>query len=59
MGEAKMNAIDLFCGCGGISVGLRAAGFNVIAGVDIEPTYLAHFPITFPRRRTSSLIYQI
>lgn len=27
--------IDLFCGIGGLSVGLRQAGFNVLGGVDI------------------------
>jgi DNA-cytosine methyltransferase len=30
-----INAIDLFCGCGGWSQGLTDAGFNIIAGIDI------------------------
>ena len=30
-----MNAIDLFCGCGGMSKGLSDAGINIIAGIDI------------------------
>jgi DNA (cytosine-5)-methyltransferase 1 len=29
------NAIDLFCGCGGMSKGLTDAGINIIAGIDI------------------------
>lgn len=43
-----MKAIDLFCGCGGISAGLREAGFDVLAGVDVEPQYLATFSHNFP-----------
>lgn len=40
-------AIDLFCGAGGLSLGLEAAGFHVILGVDNDPvcieTRQAHF----------------
>jgi DNA (cytosine-5)-methyltransferase 1 len=42
-----LKAIDLFCGCGGISAGLRDAGFRIIAGIDIEPKYLATFQRNF------------
>jgi DNA (cytosine-5)-methyltransferase 1 len=42
------NAVDLFCGCGGISTGLRSAGFNIVAGVEIEPRFLATFKANFP-----------
>jgi len=31
----KLNVLDLFCGCGGMSKGLTEAGLNVIAGIDI------------------------
>jgi len=31
----KLNVIDLFCGCGGMSRGLTDAGLNIIAGIDI------------------------
>lgn len=29
-----MNCIDLFCGCGGISLGFEKAGFNILLGID-------------------------
>ncbi len=31
----KLNVLDLFCGCGGMSKGLTDAGLNVIAGIDV------------------------
>lgn len=44
----KLKAIDLFCGCGGISAGLRWAGFQVLAGADIEPNNISTFTHNFP-----------
>lgn len=32
----NINAVDLFCGIGGLTYGLQKAGINVIAGIDIE-----------------------
>ena len=32
----KINAVDLFCGVGGLTAGLQSAGINVVAGIDIE-----------------------
>lgn len=29
------NVIDLFCGCGGFSLGFERAGFNVLLGIDV------------------------
>lgn len=30
----KYNIIDLFCGCGGLSLGFQNAGFNIVAAFD-------------------------
>lgn len=32
----KINAVDLFCGVGGLTCGMQQAGINVIAGYDID-----------------------
>ena len=29
-----IKCIDLFCGCGGMSLGFEASGFNIVAGID-------------------------
>lgn len=34
------TAVDLFCGCGGLSYGFELFGTNVISGVDIEKHYI-------------------
>ena len=41
-------AVDLFCGCGGISSGLRNAGFKILAGVDVEKHYIQTYRVNFP-----------
>lgn len=32
--ENVLNCIDLFCGCGGLSLGFEKAGINVLVGID-------------------------
>lgn len=29
-----MRVVDLFCGCGGLSLGFQNAGFDIVAGFD-------------------------
>ena len=40
-----MNAIDLFCGAGGLSKGFMDAGFNILVGVDNDRDALNTFAI--------------
>ncbi len=39
----KLNAIDLFSGCGGFSYGFQQAGYNVLVGVDNDNAALNTF----------------
>ncbi len=35
MKHMKYNVIDLFCGCGGLSLGFQNAGYNILAAYDL------------------------
>ncbi len=43
----NLNVIDLFCGCGGLSLGFTKAGYNIILGVDNDPYSLRTFQRNF------------
>lgn len=43
------HPIDLFCGCGGLSLGAHHAGLNTSVGIDVDKTLSAAFALNFPR----------
>jgi DNA (cytosine-5)-methyltransferase 1 len=47
----EINVLDLFCGAGGLSLGFEMAGFNIVAGVEIEPTFLK----TYKKAHTNTI----
>lgn len=52
MGDASktpFTMIDLFCAPGGLSLGFEMAGFNILAGVDIDPAGMETYSYNFPK----------
>lgn len=41
--RSSIRVLDLFCGGGGLSEGFLQAGYDVVAGVDVEPDFLATY----------------
>ncbi|MGY2050487.1 DNA cytosine methyltransferase [Methylobacterium sp. JK268] len=46
-----MRVVDLFCGCGGLSLGARNAGLELALSVDIDPVLTSSYGRNFPRSR--------
>ena len=44
----RPTAIDLFCGAGGLSLGLRDAGFDVVMGIDSDKAAIETHASLFP-----------
>lgn len=46
-----MKLVELFCGCGGFSLGAHRAGFEVAAAYDVDPILTSSYPKNFPRTK--------
>jgi DNA (cytosine-5)-methyltransferase 1 len=44
------TVVDLFCGCGGLSLGFMNTGYEIILGIDHDPNALE----TFRKNHTNS-----
>ena len=49
--DIRPKVIDLFCGCGGFSLGAARAGFDVVAGVDLDSHAIATHKRNFRKSR--------
>jgi DNA (cytosine-5)-methyltransferase 1 len=47
--ETKLNVVELFCGCGGTSLGFEMAGFNIALGIDIHIPSIQTFTHNHPK----------
>jgi DNA (cytosine-5)-methyltransferase 1 len=47
----RPTVIDLFCGCGGMSWGLKKSGFQIVAGIDNNRTALETYKKNFPEAK--------
>ncbi len=45
---APLTFLDLFCGCGGFSLGMERAGFECLAALDFNAEAIATFRANFP-----------
>lgn len=46
--QSDSTFLDLFCGCGGFSLGMERAGFRCLAAIDFNPQAVAVFKKNFP-----------
>ena len=47
----KYTALDLFCGCGGLSYGFALAGFDIVGGIDFNKEATETFKLNFPKAK--------
>ncbi|MCX5656365.1 MAG: DNA cytosine methyltransferase [Planctomycetota bacterium] len=46
--QGQLTSLDLFCGCGGFTLGLKQAGLTTLAAIDFAPDAIEVFRANFP-----------
>lgn len=46
--QKSLTAVDLFCGAGGLTLGLKQAGFKVLAGIELEKIPAKTYELNHP-----------
>ena len=54
-----MKVLDLFCGCGGLSLGFEQAGYEILGGIDLNPHRQGRSNIIFPRVSPFKPIFEV
>jgi DNA (cytosine-5)-methyltransferase 1 len=50
----KIRVLDLFSGCGGLSLGFHAAGFSISGAVEMDPQAAATHALNFPHENPAA-----
>ena len=53
--QFENKIIDLFCGCGGFSLGAHQAGFETSVAIDIDETLSSAYKLNFPLSKVKNL----